>query len=207
MSKSLIEFNREYTYKCYVEETTPEAPKKNAPIKTTVFYSALIIIVLFTFFWSNNNAAGKRFGPFAYNSVLSTSMQSAYPKGSLVASWAIKPDDKLKAGLADGDDIVFVTESGKIIVHRVVEIMENYDDSGLRAFRTQGIENSAPDTFITYEGNIIGRVVWHTPHVGKILASISENFFLIIAIITVVCIFVYLLKIAILGNAPKKEHI
>jgi len=201
MAKSLIEFNREYTYKCYLEEITSEVPQKGTFIKSMVFYSILVIIVFFATFWSNNNDAGKRFGPFSYNAVLTSSMQSVYPKGSLVASWAIKPGDKLTAGLANGDDIVFVTETGKMIVHRIVEVIENYDDSGLRAFRTQGIENSSPDTFVTYEGNVVGRVIWNIPYAGDGLAIISENIFLFIAIITVVCILISLIKMVLSNSA------
>jgi len=204
MVKSLVEFNREYAYKCFLEEKTLKTPKKGSLIKSMIFYSMLIIIVAFAVFWSNSSDAGKRFGSFAYNTVLTSSMQSVYPQGSLVTSWAVKPGEQLKAGLADGDDIVFVTETGKMIVHRIIEIMGNYEDSGMRAFRTQGVENSAPDSFVTYEGNVIGRVVWHVPYVGGILAIISENIFLFIAGITAVCIVISLVKIALSNNAPGK---
>ena len=204
MTKSLVEFNRDYDYKCFLEEKMLTTTKKDSLIKKMIFYSTLIIIVVFSIFWSNSNDAGKRFGSFSYNTVLTSSMQSIYPQGSLVTSWAITPNEPLKTGLAEGDDIVFVTESGKRIVHRIIEIMENYEDSGFRAFRTQGVENIAPDSFITYEGNVIGRVTWHVPYVGGVLTIINENIFLFIAGISVICVLIPLLKISLANNTLNK---
>ena len=201
MAKALIDFNREYGYKCYLEEREIlKAPPKGSLIKNMIFYSFLIVVVAFAFFWSNNNEAGRRFGKFSYHTVLTSSMQSVYPQGSLVTSWGIKPGELLHEGLTGGDDIVFVTESGKVIVHRIVEIIENNDNSGLRAFRTQGVENTSPDNFITYEGNVIGRVTWHIPYAGKILTTISENFLLFIAAVFIICILVSLLRLVFADN-------
>lgn len=176
MPEPLIEFNKKYEYERYLEETkTQGTPTKGSIIKSTVFYVVLISAVLFSFLWSSNDDAGKKFGPFAYSTVLTSSMQSVYPQGSLVTSWSVKPNEPLQAGLTNGDDIVFTTEEGMVIVHRIIEVLDDYEDSGQRAFKTQGVENPAPDNFITYEGNIIGKVTWHVPYVGDILAFISEN--------------------------------
>lgn len=176
MPKSLIDFNREYDYKCYLEETqAAKISTKKSIIKSTVFYAVLIIAVMSSFLYSGSKDAGKRFGPFAYNTVLTPSMNSVYPKGSLVTSWAVKPGEALKAGLSNGTDIVFTREDGTVIVHRIIEIMENYEDSGQRAFHTQGVDNPTPDNWITYEGNVIGRVTWHVPYAGDILAFIAAK--------------------------------
>lgn len=195
MPKSLIDFNREYDYNCYLEDTQTKVSAKNTIIKNSIFYSVLIIAVVFAFIYSGSKDSGKRFGPFAYNTVLTTSMQSVYPKGSLVTSWAVKPGEPLQSGLADGDDIVFTKDDGTVVVHRIIEIMDNYEDGGQRAFKTQGVDNPAPDNWITYEGNVIGRVTWHVPYVGDILAFIADHILWVIVIIAALFALSALLRI------------
>jgi len=176
MVKSLVEFNRHYDYTCYLEETqAAKIQTKGSIIRSTIFYSILVIAVVFSFIWSGSDDSGKRFGPFAYNTVLTGSMKSVYPQGSLVTSWAVKPGEPLQAGLDKGTDIVFTKEDGTVVVHRIIEVFDNYEDSGQRAFRTQGVDNPFPDNWITYEGNVIGRVTLHIRYVGNILAAISAN--------------------------------
>ena len=167
-------------------------------IKNVIFYSILLIMVILAFFYSGNKNPGKKFGPLAYNTVLTTSMNSVYPKGSLIASWTIKSGESLKAGLENGTDIVFLKDKkGTLVVHRIIEIMEDYEDSGQRAFRTQGVNNPAPDPWVTYEGNVVGRVIWHIPYAGNVLAQISKNIILVVVVIAAVSIIITLLKFAV----------
>jgi len=179
MARNILDFNAEYTYKQWrAEEEAAAHPRKGAAVRTAIFYALLVGMVLFAFIYSGSEqGAGKKFGPFAYNTILSSSMKSVYPKGSLVVSWAVKPDEPLAAGLNNGDDIVFAREDGTVIAHRIIEVMEDYEDSGQRAFRTQGTDNPEPDPWITGEVNVVGKVVWHMPVAGDVLAFIAENIF------------------------------
>ncbi|MDR2712439.1 MAG: signal peptidase I [Clostridiales bacterium] len=187
------DFNREYYYKLWTDEArAAKHPPKGAVIKSAIFYSLLLIMVMLAFFYSGNREPGKRFGPFAYNTVLTPSMNSVYPQGSLITSWAIRPDEYLTAGLEDGTDIVFILEDGKVIVHRIIEIMEDYEGSGRRAFRTQGVDNPSPDPWITIDANVIGRVTWHVPIVGDVLAIIADNILWVILAIAVISVIIVL---------------
>ena len=179
------DFNKEYLYKCWCGEIEAAGkPTRGKAVKNVAFYGVLTVMVLLAFFYSGNKNPGKRFGPFAYNQVLTPSMQSVYPQGSLIASWAIKQDEPLKAGLENGTDIVYVkNDGGEVVVHRIIEIYENYEDSGQRAFITQGVNNLSPDPWITYEGNVIGKVTWHIPFVGDVLAWISKNILLAVGLV------------------------
>jgi signal peptidase I, archaeal type len=193
--RTINDFNREYLYKTWVEETEENRrPKRGSAIKSIAFYGALIAMILLAFFYSGSRDGAKRFGPFSYNTVLTGSMQSVYPQGSLITSWEIKKGEPLKAGLENGDDIVFVRENGDVIVHRIIEIIDNYEDTGQRAFITQGVNNSAPDNWITFEGNVIGRVTWHVPYVGNILQMISQNILIFIGIIVLITVILTLWK-------------
>ena len=201
------DFNREYMYRVWCDEAAAaEKPRKDSFIKNVIFYSILFIIVALAFFYSGNHNSGKKFGPFAYNTVLTESMKSIYPPGSLITSWSIKPGEPLKAGLENGTDIVFIKdEKGTVVVHRIIEIMADYEDSGQRAFRTQGVDNPDPDTWVTYEGNVIGRVTWHAPYVGDILAAIGSSFLWIIAAIAILVLLAALLKTAFGKETPQHE--
>lgn len=200
--KTLTEFNRDYEYKA-MKKMFSSKPK-GSPLKAAIFYAFLIIMVVLAFIYSGNEDAGKRFGPFSYNSVLSDSMDSVYPRGSLVASWELKPNEELKTGLDGGDDIVFVTKEGKVIVHRILEIKDDYEDSGQRGFVTQGVENPNPDASVTYEGNVVGKVIWNVPYIGGILGFIADHILYIGIGILGLFIIMGLLKAAF-TSSPKKK--
>jgi signal peptidase len=201
------DFNREYMFRNWIGETTiSKQSPKGKPIKTAIFYTLLISAVLLAFFYSGSKGSGKTFGPFAYYTVLTTSMQDVYPQGSLVTSWAVKPNEPLQAGLESGSDIIFAKDDQTIVVHRIVEIMEDYEESGYRAFRTQGVNNPNPDTWITYEGNVIGRVTWHLPYAGNTLAMIAENLLWVIAGVVLLAFIATLLKVVFKKDPAKAQR-
>jgi len=103
---------------------------KNPLVKISVLFSVFLTILFFTV---SSKEAGKQIGPFSYNVVFTDSMQSVYPKGSLITSQALKTNEPLKAGLDNGTDIVFTKEDGTSVVHRIIEIIENYKGGGQRA--------------------------------------------------------------------------
>jgi signal peptidase I len=199
MIRTVKDFNKEYLYRCWLEETKNAGRStKGAAVKNILFYSALAVMVLLAFFYSGNRQPGKRFGPFAYNVVLTTSMNSVYPQGSLITSWAVKQNEPLEAGLANGTDIVFIKDDeGTVVVHRIIEIMEDYENSGQRAFRTQGVDNPSPDTWITYEGNVVGRVTGHVPYLGAVMMLVAENIFYVVGGIAVLAVLFALWKAAL----------
>jgi len=194
--RTINDFNKEYYYKLWLGEIESAAkPSSGEAIKNTIYYFILCSMIVIAFFYSSNKDVGKRFGPFAYNTVLTYSMHSVYPQGSLITSWAVAPDEPLQAGLDNGTDIVFVKEDGTVVVHRIIEIINNYQDSGQRAFHTQGVDNPAPDSWITFEGNVIGRVTWHVPYAGNILSVVAENVLWVVGGIIIMLAIATMLKI------------
>ena len=201
-ARNVNDFNSEYLYRCWQDETeAAKKPRKGATTKSAVFYLSLVMLVLLSFFYSGNKSPAKRIGPFAYNTVLTPSMRSVYPPGSLIFSWALKPGEPVKAGLVAGTDIVYTKdESGMLVVHRIIEVIENYEDIGIRAFRTQGVNNPSPDPWLAFEENVVGRVMGHVPYAGDVLAVIAENVLWIVGIIAVLVAVITLLKI-VFGKA------
>jgi len=199
----LLEFNRAYAYQCFLREREAAQEKPGgSPVKSAIFYGFLIAAVALAFFYRSGDNSGQSFGPFAYNTVLTSSMKSVYPKGSLVTSWALKPGEPVQAGLEKGTDIVLIREDGMIIVHRIIEIMDNHEESGQRGFRTQGVDNPTQDDWVTYEGNVIGRVTWHAPYLGDALAYIAEKFIWILVVLAAVFALLTVLKIVFKKEAP-----
>lgn len=170
--KSIKEVQNSYKYKLFLEELeAAEVKPKRTFISTFsgfLFYFTICAIVMLVFIYSQRTGKRNLFG-YSYYNILTTSMQSELPQGSLII--VHKETDTLKVG----DDITFFESENKIVTHRIIEILDNYEDSGQIGYKTQGIENPNPDNYITYEGNVIGKVVWHVPYLGFVMAFIAKN--------------------------------
>jgi len=140
-------------------------------VKGILFYLTLALVVLGTFLFSGSptdppqNIAG-----FSAMTVLTRSMQSVLPQHSLIVTHRVDPNT-----IQIGDDISFLMPNNMSITHRVVGIEENYQNTGMRGFKTQGVENVNPDTEIVLAQNVIGRVVFHNLMMGKALSLMREN--------------------------------
>ncbi len=88
--------------------------------------------------------------------VQTESMQSSYPKGSLIGVLAVEPED-----IGEGDVISFVVSTDAVVTHRVVE-----NDTAEELIYTKGDENDSEDSEpVAYE-NVLGRAVFGIPYVG-----------------------------------------
>ena len=67
--------------------------------------------------------------------------EDVYPKGAPVVSRRTDPST-----LEIGDDITFMTGETTTVTHRIIGIVENYADTGQRAFQTQSVMNRTPDS-------------------------------------------------------------
>lgn len=126
---------------------------------------------------------------YSFFTVLSYSMDPVYPKDSLIAIKETDPD-----GIEVGDDITFLENATKLVTHRVVEIYEDYEGSGMRGFQTKGINNPYIDEEIVYGGNIIGVVVYSAPWIGSLSSYVRENLLFCCGLAAVLFIFLYIVK-------------
>ncbi len=111
-------------------------------------------------------------GGFMMFRVVTGSMEPTIPVGALLIT---KEVDISTVAL---DDIIcFRTQEaeiwGKIVTHRVVEVLELGESSVL--LRTRGDANLVADGYLVTEGNFVGKVIWHTGE-DSILASIFSFF-------------------------------
>lgn len=158
-----------------VSADTSKADKKKNDKKTLVgnlvFYGVLAIFMLGVFFVSLGNGKGvKTFMGRSAFIVKTSSMESVYPKGSLVVAKSVNPDI-----LQVGDDITFMANQTSTITHRIIAIYENYGDTQQRGFETQGVMNEEPDKNIVLETNVVGKVVFSSALLGSIAGFIINN--------------------------------
>ena len=116
------------------------------------------------------------------------SMQSEIPKDSLIVTRRADPQT-----IRIGDDITFSIRPELVITHRVVGIHEQFTGAGARGFETKGIDNARADREIVPAPNVIGKVIFHSEGIGRLIILIRQNLMLtaiaavlIIAIITVI---------------------
>lgn len=111
-------------------------------------------------------------GGFMLFRVVTGSMEPTIPVGALLITHEV---DISTVEL--GDIICFRTQEaaiwGKIVTHRVVDIMENVDGSLLLA--TQGDANVVADGYFVTQSNFVGKVVWHTGE-NSAMASVFAFF-------------------------------
>ena len=167
------------------EEALAERPKKRFTRKSSgaliiisdlLFYTA-ILVILFSVFVSGRDGAPRTVAGYSYFTVLSSSMQNEIPKGSFILVKQTNPQD-----FEIGDNITYMRDRSTSVTHKIVDIYENYQNSGARGFQTQGTNNANPDKDIVYESNVVGKVVLSLPAVGAAIAALGANMYLVFII-------------------------
>ncbi len=108
--------------------------------------------------------------------VATGSMTPAVPQGSLVIIHHVNPNT-----LKTGDVVTYINpyNTKETITHRIVGVGH---EGKIIAFTTKGDANQTADKQIL-GGNVVGQVVWHAPHVGKVLAWGRQPIGLILLVI------------------------
>lgn len=101
-------------------------------------------------------------------SVLSGSMQSVYPTGSLLYVKDVNP--KI---LKVGDVITFKMTGGTVCTHRIIELVKDEKELDIIRFRTKGDENDSADGVLVEYGAVVGKAVFCFPKLGYFATYIS----------------------------------
>lgn len=164
--------------------------KKKTLFGDLLFYAVLIVLIVGTVILTGSGKDGPRaFAGFTAQTVLTSSMESVYPKGALVISRHVDPNT-----LEIGDDITFMTSETTTITHRIIGIVENYADTGQRAFQTQGVMNQTPDSQLVPAVNVVGKVVFHSYAAGKVVDFLKGSWPLLLFFLVVLAVLVRVLK-------------
>ena len=137
---------------------------------------------------------------YSFMNVITGSMQSVYPVGSLVV---IKETDS--DSIQIGDDITFVKENETAVTHRVIGITDEYEGTGERGFETQGVDNDAPDFEIVRAVNVVGVVKYHVPKAGQWLEWLRGNLVITLCFTAGILLLAILLKGAFKKNPEDKS--
>ncbi len=172
-------------------EHNQEKPKKKKSLfGDLLFYGVLIVLIVGTVILTGNGEQGPRsFAGFTAQTVLTSSMEDVYPKGALVVSRRTDPNT-----LEVGDDITFMTSETTTITHRIIGIVEDYADTGQRAFQTQGVMNQAPDSQLVPAVNVVGKVVFHSYAAGKAVDFLKSSWPLLLFFLVLLAVLVRVLR-------------
>lgn len=166
---------------------------------SVVFYTALLLLIVSALLIrAAGNGSPHSFAGFTGMVVMSESMQSEIPKGSLVVAQHVDPKT-----LKIGDDITCLANPTTTVTHRIVGIIENYENTGQRAFQTQGIMNPHPDKLPVPAANVVGKVVYHSIVLGMIAEFISKYWVILLLALVLIIVLTALFK-RLYGKSPQE---
>ena len=180
-------------------KSRPKKGRAGKIIGEVVFYGLLLLLIVAALFVrTTSDGAPKSLAGYSGMIVLTESMQSEIPKGSLVIAQQVDPET-----LQIGDDITYMANQTTSVTHRIVGINENYENTGQRAFQTQGIMNDQPDSQPVPAVNVVGKVVFHSETLGVVASFIGSYWPLLLFAQAVVFVLIYVLG-RIFKNPPKE---
>jgi signal peptidase len=170
-------------------------------ISDFLFYTALLSMVIAAVYYSSaSSGAPVDLMGYSMMTVLTPSMQSVYPQGSLVFTRKVDASE-----LQVGEDITYMKEATTSVTHRIAEIIENYENSGERGFRTFGVENTAPDPTIVPAIHVIGRVFFCIPKLGMIVTFIANNILLLLVMFALMILLSFLIRGLLKQDPPDSK--
>lgn len=144
---------------------------RRASLLVTILLVLLVLLCLYVAIQVLSNGY-VNFGGYMLFRVVTGSMEPTVPTGALLVTKQVDIQT-----VEMGDIVCFQTQEaaiwGKIVTHRVVEVLD--DGSGSILLRTKGDANLTADGYLVTQDNFIGKVIWHTAD-GSTLASILSFF-------------------------------
>ncbi|MBQ8401182.1 MAG: signal peptidase I [Clostridia bacterium] len=167
-----------------------DKPGKLGKLGDILFYVALVVIVGAVIIMSLTSGDGvKTFLGHSVFFVKTSSMEDVYPKGSMIITRQVDVSE-----LEVGDDITYMTNETTTITHRIISIIENYENTGERGFKTQGVMNKNPDKDIVSAANVVGKVIFGNMFLGTVMLFVSNNWPLLVFFAAVILIMILVMK-------------
>lgn len=166
--------------------------KKIGNVVTTVLVVAVVLLAI--------ALAGVRLFGLQVYTVLSGSMEPAYPVGALLYDKKVDP-----AQLRPGDVITFMLDEETIVTHRIVEVVPDEEDPSVIRFRTKGDANAAEDGSLVHYKNVLGTPVFTIPKLGYFANFVQQppGLYVAIAFGAVLVLLAFLPDL--LGDDKKKK--
>ena len=166
--------------------------KKIGNVETTVLVVAVVLLAI--------ALVGVRLFGLQVYTVLSGSMEPAYPVGALLYDKKVDP-----AQLRPGDVITFMLDEETIVTHRIVEVVPDEEDPSVIRFRTKGDANAAEDGSLVHYKNVLGTPVFAIPKLGYFASFVQQppGLYVAIAFGAVLVLLAFLPDL--LGDDKKKK--
>ena len=176
-------------------------------ISWTIF-ALLILIALFLLYYAIATQIyakkGEKYKPaFSLYTIISGSMEPNINVYDVVVDTKVDNPEDIKVG----DIITFTSSSsltyGVTITHRVIAVDNS---NGVYRYRTQGDNNLVPDDTYVEFGNVLGKVLFKVPQLGRVqFLLLKAGSWLFIILIPSLGIVIYdLLKVFRLAGTKKK---
>lgn len=188
-----------------IDEKVPEnkRKKKKSIIGDLLFYGVLAALIIGAVLLTGSGEQGPRsFAGFTAQTVLTSSMESVYPKGSLIISQYTDPNT-----LEIGDDITFMNSETTTVTHRIIGIVENYAETGQRAFQTQGVMNQNPDSQLVPAVNVVGKVVFHSYAAGRVVDFVKNTWPLLLFFLVLLAVLIRVLRYIYRKDDSKNKNL
>ena len=147
--------------------------KRITGIFTTVVLVAVLLLLMLL--------VGMRLFGFKVYTVLSGSMETAIPVGSVVYVREVDTSE-----IEEGDVLTYVVGNDTVVTHRVVGFVPDEENPNLVRFRTKGDANDDEDGLLLHPNNVIGRVSFHVPLIGYVASFLQNPYGKVILILSVV---------------------
>lgn len=166
--------------------------KKIWNVVTTLLVAAVVLLAI--------ALVGVRLFGLQVYTVLSGSMEPAYPVGALLYDKKVDP-----AELRPGDVITFMLDEDTIVTHRIVEVVPDEEDPSVIRFRTKGDANAAEDGSLVHYKNVLGTPVFAIPKLGYFASFVQQppGLYVAIAFGAVLVLLAFLPDL--LGDDKKKK--
>ena len=166
--------------------------KKAWDIVTTIVVALVVIAAIML--------VGVRLFGLQVFTVISGSMEPAYPVGSLIY---VKDVDVHQ--LERGDVITFMLNEDTVATHRIVEVVPDETDASVIRFRTKGDANEAEDGSLIHYKNVIGTPVFTIPYMGYVANYVQNPPGMYVAIAGAAFLLMLVFIPDLLGEEEKKE--
>ena len=173
----------------------------------TLFVLLIFVAIILVYYFITTKIYAKKdanYRPaFGLYTIISPSMEKTLNIYDVIVNVKIKSPDDIKIG----DIITFISSStsskGMTITHRVISIKE--DENGNKVFQTKGDNNTSPDPKPATFDNIIGKVIFKIPQLGRLQSILTTKggWLIIVVIPAFIIILSDILKLIRLQTAQK----
>ncbi len=166
--------------------------KKAWDIITTVIVVLVVIVAVML--------VGVRLFGLQVFTVISGSMEPAYPVGSLIY---VRETDPFT--LEQGDVITFMLNEDTVATHRIVEVVPDEADASVIRYRTKGDANEAEDGSLVHYKNVIGTPIFKIPYMGYVANYVQNPPGMYVAIAGAAFLLMLVFIPDLLGEDEEKE--